>query len=140
MLGSKDCDELQFNGRAMKTGFRAVSSPTVHYRTQSNHSKKENTKQMFPWKAQNKKCQQQTQHQNISSSRAEQYVYHHLSHDHVPLCTIFLGRFSFSDGGKRWLIGISNHNPFDYTTSPQRLYTRSQPRIMTNNKAYTGIG
>ena len=46
---------------------------------------------------------------NTSGSRAKQYVRHQFSHevDHVPHCIVFLGRFSFSDEGERWLIGIS---------------------------------
>ena len=45
-----------------KTGFRAASSPAVLIVHRAVLLTEKNTKQMFLWKVQNKKCQQQTQH------------------------------------------------------------------------------
>ena len=46
---------------------------------------------------------------NTGRSTAKQYASPQLPRDmdHVPLCVIIFGRFFFSAGGKRWLMGIS---------------------------------
>ena len=47
------------------------------YLTQSSHSDKENTKQMFPWKLQIFNVSNKLNIRNTSSSRAKQYANHH---------------------------------------------------------------
>ena len=82
---------------AMKTGLQGVSSPIILIAHRgASHSDNENTKQMFLWK--------------------------YKIRDHAPPCIVFLLRFSVSDGCKRWLIRISDQNPFEYAIRIFRVH------------------
>ena len=102
----------------MKAGFRAVSSPAVliAHRTVILIRKRTN-KQMSPWKVQNIRYVSNKLNNMADRELSNAYVIScHVMRITSLLAASFLGRFLFSNGGERSLIGITVQNPFNQAT------------------------
>ena len=97
-----------FNGESMKTGFRAVGTPTVLVTLAAD---------IPTWKVPEKCFPVKYKIRNVSK-KFKSYLMQYVITCHVIwiMCLFdrfLFGTFRFSDGDKRWLIGISVQNSFN---------------------------
>ena len=83
--------QAPFNGRAVKTGFRAVSSPAVLIAHRAVILKRKTPKKCFSERYRIINVSSKLNIRNTGNSRAKQYAHYQWSRDvdHVPHCIVF---------------------------------------------------